>query len=222
MKFGNLAALLQAFFTERLIAQRNVSPHTVAGYRDCFRLLLQFAGQRLHKPPSKLAVEDLDAPFIGAFLHHLESERGNGARTRNARLAAIHSFFRFVALSEPAHALICQRVLSIPSKRHERGPVSYLKSEEIEAMIAAPDPSTRIGRRDRTLLLVAAQTGLRVSELRALRWADVDIGQGAHVRCAGKGRKQRCTPLRKDSVAALRAWRRETGGSTRKSATISG
>ncbi len=212
MKTGTLAALLQAFFTDRLLAQRHASPHTVAGYRDCFRLLLRFAGQRLHKPPSKLELEDLDAPFIGAFLGHLESDRGNGARTRNVRLAAIHSFFRFVALSEPAHALLCQRVLAIPSKRHERGPVAYLDREEVEAVIAAPDASTRIGRRDRTLLLVAAQTGLRVSELRALRWEDVALGDGAHVRCAGKGRKQRCTPLRKDSVAALRAWRRETGG----------
>jgi integrase len=212
MKAGSLAALLQAFFTDRLLAQRHSSPHTVAGYRDCFRLLLRFAGLRLHKPPSKLALEDLDAPFIGAFLGHLETERGNGARTRNVRLAAIHSFFRFVALSEPAHALLCQRVLAIPSKRHERGPVAYLDHEEVEAVIVAPDPSTRIGRRDRALLLIAVQTGLRVSELRALQWEDVSLGDGAHVRCTGKGRKQRCTPLRKDSLAALRVWRREIGG----------
>jgi integrase/recombinase XerD len=212
MKAQCLAALLQAFFTDRLLAQRHASPHTVGGYRDCFRLLLGFAATRLHKSPSKLALEELDAPFIGAFLVHLETERKNSARTRNVRLAAIHSFFRFVALNEPAHALLCQRVLAIPSKRHERAPVAYLDHEEIEAMIAAPDASTRIGRRDRTLLLVAAQTGLRVSELRGLRWEDVGLNNGAHVRCAGKGRKQRCTPLRKDSVAALRVWRRETGG----------
>jgi integrase/recombinase XerD len=212
MKAGNLAALLQAFFTDRLLAQRHASPHTVAGYRDCFRLLLRFAAQRFHKEPSKLALEDLDAPFVGAFLGHLETDRHNGARTRNVRLAAIHSFFRYVALSEPAHALHCQRVLAIPSKRHERAPVVYLDQDEIEALIAAPDLSTRIGRRDRALLLVAAQTGLRVSEVRALQWGDVELGDGAHVRCLGKGRKQRCTPLRRDSVAALRAWLRETGG----------
>lgn len=212
MKTGTLAALLQAFFTDRLLAQRHASPHTIAGYRDCFRLLLRFAEQRLEKPPSALSLEDLDAPFIGQFLNHLESERNNRARTRNVRLAAIHSFFRFVALSEPAHSLLCQRVLAIPSKRHERGPVTYLDRDEVEAVIGAPDTSTRIGRRDRVLLLVAAQTGLRVSELCALRWENVALGAGAHVRCAGKGRKQRCTPLRKDSVDALRAWHREIGG----------
>lgn len=212
MKTGNLAALLQAFFTDRLLAQRHASPHTVAAYRDCFRLLLRFAGQRLRKPPSKLALEDIDAPFIGDFLGHLESERGNGARTCNMRLAAIHSFFRFVALNEPAHALLCQRVLAIPSKRHDRRPVTYLNDVEIDAVISAPDPSTRMGRRDRVLLLVAVQTGLRVSELNALRWQDVALGDGAHIRCTGKGRKQRSTPLRKDSVAALRMWHREIGG----------
>jgi len=212
MKASNLAALLQAFFTDRLLTQRQASPHTVAGYRDCFRLLLRFAAQRLHKEPSKLALSDLDAPFVGCFLGHLETERHNGARTRNVRLAAIHSFFRYVALSEPAHALLCQRVLAIPSKRHERAAVVYLEQDEVTALIAAPDLATRIGRRDRALLLVAAQTGLRVSELRALHWGDVALGDGAHVRCLGKGRKQRCTPLRRDSVSALRAWRRETGG----------
>lgn len=212
MKTGNLSALLQAFFTDRLLAQRHASPHTVAAYRDCFRLLLRFAGQRLGKPPSKLDLEDIGAPFIGDFLGHLESERGNGARTRNVRLAAIHSFFRFVALNEPAQALLCQRVLAIPSRHHERAPVTYLDHVESDAVISAPDPSTRMGRRDRVLLLVAVQTGLRVSELNALRWEDVALGDGAHVRCAGKGRKQRSTPLRKDSVAALRRWRRETGG----------
>jgi len=212
MKTGSLAALLQTFFSDRLLTQRQASPHTVAGYRDCFRLLLRFAQDRLHKAPSNLAIEDLGAPFIGAFLGHLQVERGNSARTCNVRLAAIHSFFRFVALSDPAHALLCQRVLAIPSKCHGRGPVTYLDHDQLEALIVAPDPSTRIGRRDRALLLVAAQTGLRVSELRALRWEDVTLGDGAHVRCTGKGRKQRCTPLRKDCLAALRAWRRETGG----------
>jgi len=211
MKDGTLAAHLQAFFTDRLLEQRHASSHTVAAYRDCFRLLLRFAAQRLHKAPSKLALGDLNASFITDFLHHLESERGNGARTRNVRLAAIHSFFRFAALSEPAHALLCQRVLAIPNKRHDRALVTYLDHEEVEALVSAPDTSTWIGRRDHVLLLVAVQTGLRVSELRSLRWEDVELDAGAHVRCTGKGRKQRCTPLREDSVAALRAWHRETG-----------
>jgi len=212
MSAATLAAHLQSFFTDRLLTQRHASPHTIAGYRDCFRLLLRFAAHRLGKPPSKLALEDLDAAFIGGFLQHLETDRGNSARTCNVRLAALHSFFRFVALREPAHALLCQRVLAIPSKRHERAPVAYLDGGQVEALIAAPDTSTRMGRRDRALLLLAVQTGLRVSELRSLRWADVLLGDGPHVRCMGKGRKQRCTPLRKDSIAALTAWRRETGG----------
>ncbi len=212
MNAGNLATLLQPFFTDRLIAQRRASAHTVASYRDCFRLLLNFAAQNIGKAPSNLMLEDLDAPFIGRFLGHLETERGNSVRSRNARLAAIHSFFRFVALSEPAHLLHCQRVLAIPSKRHERKPISFLDEAEIEALLAAPDLSTWIGRRDRTLLLVAVQTGLRVSELIGLRCQDVALGTGAHVRCQGKGRKHRSTPLRKDAVRALDAWLRERQG----------
>jgi len=204
--FAGLPALLQSFFTDRLQRQRDASPHTIAGYRDSFRLLLRFAAQRLGKAPSDLCVEDLDAPFIGQFLQHLQSERGNSARTRNVRLAAIHSFFRYVALSEPAHALLCQRVLAIPSKRYERRPIQFLTREEIEALLAAPDPSTWIGRRDRTLLLVAIQTGLRVSELIGLRCRDISLGTGAHLRCVGKGRKERCTPLRRDAARMLRAW----------------
>ena len=203
---ATLPALLQSFFTDRLQRQRDASPHTIAGYRDSFRLLLRFAAQRLGKAPSDLSVEDLDAPFIGEFLQHLQIERGNSARTRNVRLAAIHSFFRYVALSEPAHALLCQRVLAIPSKRYERRPIEFLTREQIEALLGAPDPSTWIGRRDRTLLLVAIQTGLRVSELIGLRCRDISLGTGAHLRCTGKGRKQRCTPLRRDAARMLRAW----------------
>lgn len=206
MIFAGLPALLQSFFTDRLQRQRDASPHTIAGYRDSFRLLLRFAAQRLGKAPSDLCVEDLDAPFIGEFLQHLQAERGNSARTRNVRLAAIHSFFRYVALSEPAHALLCQRVLAMPSKRYERKPIAFLTREEIEALLGAPDPSTWIGRRDRTLLLVAIQTGLRVSELIGLRCQDVVLGTGAHLCCTGKGRKQRCTPLRRDAARMLRAW----------------
>ena len=206
MIFANLPALVQSFFTDRLLRQRNASPNTIAGYRDSFRLLLHFAAQRLGKAPSDLLIEDLNAPFIGEFLQHLETNRGNSARTRNTRLAAIHSFFRYVALTEPAHALICQRVLAIPSRRFERKLIEFLTRPEIEALLAAPDPSTWIGRRDRTLLLVAIQTGLRVSELIALRWQDIVLGTGAHLRCEGKGRKHRSTPLRRDAQSMLRAW----------------
>lgn len=206
---ASFPALLQSFFTDRLLQQRCASAHTIAGYRNAFRLLFRFAGERLHKAPSDLAIEDLDAPVIGEFLEHLERDRGNCARTRNARLAAIHSFFRYVALNEPAHALICQRILAMPSKRFERRPIDFLNAEETDALLAAPDLSTWTGRRDSTLLLVAVQTGLRVSELIGLRCRDVVLGSGAHVRCEGKGRKQRCTPLRQDAADMLGAWLRE-------------
>jgi site-specific recombinase XerD len=212
MTAATLPALVQAFFTDRLLRQRRASPHTVGGYRDTFRLLLRFAAEQLGKSPTELEIEDLEAPFIGRFLDHLEAERGNTARTRNARLAAIRSFFRYVALNEPAHGLLCQRVLAMPSKRHERRTIEFLDRAEIDALVAAPHPSTWTGRRDRTLLLVAIQTGLRVSELIGLRNQDVVLGTGAHVRCEGKGRKQRCTPLRKDAVVLVDAWQREQRG----------
>jgi len=202
-------ALLQAFVTDRLLQQRGASPHTVVAYRNSFRLLLRFAAARLGRSPSDLVLEDLGATFLGEFLNHLEHERGNSARTRNARLAALHAFFRYVALTEPAHALQCQRVLAIPSKRFERGVVEFLTAEEVNALLEAPDSSTWIGRRDQALLLVAVQTGLRVSELTALRHEDVALGRGAHVRCRGKGRKLRCTPLRPDVVKVLKAWLNE-------------
>lgn len=208
----DLARLLQAFFVERMLRERSASPNTVSAYRDTFRLLLNFAAERLKKPPSNLAIEDLDVPFVGEFLEHLETSRGNTARTRNNRLAAIHSFFRYVALTEPAHALICQRVLALPTKRHERAVVEFLNREESEALIAAPDSTSWIGRRDRALLLVAVQTGLRVSELTGLCCRDVVLGTGAHVRCTGKGRKQRSTPLRKETASVLAAWMHERSG----------
>ncbi len=206
---ANLPPLLQSFFTDRLLRQSQASPHTIAGYRDCFRLLLHFAKERLGKMPSQLRVEDLDAPFIGLFLDHLESVRKNSARTRNARLGAIHSFFQYLAFEEPAYALHCQRILAMPNKRHERRPIEFLNREEIDALLAAPNLSTWLGRRDRTLLLVAVQTGLRVSELIGLNCQDIVLGTGAHVRCFGKGRKQRCTPLRPETARALAAWLRE-------------
>jgi site-specific recombinase XerD len=162
--------------------------------------------------PSKLRIEDLHAPFIGLFLEHLEGVRKNSARTRNVRLGAIHSFFQFVALEEPALALQCQRILAVPNKRYERRPIEFLNREETDALLAIPNPSTWLGRRDRTLLLLAVQTGLRVSELIGLSCQDVMLGTGAHVRCLGKGRKQRCTPLRPETARALEAWLHERHG----------
>jgi integrase/recombinase XerD len=208
----NFAALLQPFFTDRLMEQRNASPHTIASYRDTFRLLLEFAQKHLHQSPSMLAIEKLDAPFIGRFLNHLEQDRSNTPRSRNIRLAAIHSFFKYVALQEPSLSSVAQQVLAIPCKRHKTRQIDFLTRPEIDALLAAPDQGTYLGRRDRTLLLVAAQTGLRAAELIGLRCQDVVLGCGAHVRCTGKGRRQRCTPLRKDAVAALRAWMRERNG----------
>lgn len=198
--------LLQTFFADRLIRQRRVSPHTVASYRDTFRLLFRFVTQRLGKHPSALSLTDLDAPFVSLFLDHVEHDRGNTARTRNVRLAAIHSFFRYVAICEPACADLCRQILAIPSKRHERRSIAFLSSDEITALLAAPDMHTWIGRRDRTLLLVALQTGLRVSELINLRHQDVLINPSAFLRCEGKGRKQRSTPLRRETAAVLASW----------------
>lgn len=207
----SLAPLLQAFFTERLVTQRRVSPHTVASYRDTFRLLLGFAQQRTGKAPSELDLVDLDAALIAAFLDHLEHERQNSVRTRNVRLVAVHSLFRFAALREPAQAELIQRVLSIPQKRFERATVSFLDRDEIAAILASPDNDTWLGRRDHALLVLAVQTGLRVSELTVLRCGDVALASGAHVSCRGKGRKQRSTPLTPHSVAVLRAWIHELG-----------
>ncbi|MGI9287102.1 MAG: tyrosine-type recombinase/integrase [Pseudomonadales bacterium] len=185
------------------------TPHTIASYRDTFCLLLRFAQQRLRKTPSALTLADLDVLLISAFLDYLEHERGTSARSRNVRLAAIHSFYRYTALHAPSYSGLIQQVLAIPSKRYERHPIEFLTRPEIEALLAVPDPQTWAGRRDRTLLLLALQTGLRVSELVGLCWQDIAFGTGAHVRCLGKGRKTRCTPLRKDVITALRAWQRE-------------
>lgn len=206
MNAAHLPALVQRFFTRRLLEQQGLSAHTVASYRDTFRLLLGFATQRLRRAPSKLLIEDLDASFLESFLQYLEVNRGNSVRTRNTRLAALHAFFRFVALSEPALGLQCQRILAIPAKRYEQRPVEFLTEEEAAALVTAPDPQTWVGSRDRALLLVAVQTGLRNSEITSLRCQDVALGTGAHVRCLGKGRKMRCTPLRPDVVAILKPW----------------
>lgn len=201
-----LAPLLEAFFTERLMGQRRASSHTVAAYRDAFCLLLRFAHGRSGKEPHQLALTDVDASLVGAFLNHLESERRVSIRTRNARLTAIRSLFQFAAYRHPEHASLIQRVLAIPSKRTDKTLVTYLTEEEMEALLAAPDRSTWIGRRDHTLLLLALETGLRVSELTGLACSTVQFGPGAHVRCHGKGRKDRITPLRREIRPLLQAW----------------
>jgi len=207
-----LAPALQAFFSDRLITQRNSSPQTIAAYRDTFRLLLHFAREQTGKQPFELDLDDLDALLIGAFLNHLEHDRGNSPRTRNARLGAIHSFYRFAALDHPEHAATIARVMAIPTKRHERNTVSYLDLVEIKALLAAPERNTWLGRRDHALLLVMIQTGVRVSELVGLRVRDVHLGTGAHIRVTGKGRKKRATTLTGETVAILRVWLKERGG----------
>ncbi len=203
--------LLESFFTKRLIAQRRASPHTIGSYRDTFRLLLQFAEKRLGKTPSRLTLEDLQAPFLGTFLDDLESARANTTRSRNLRLAAIRSFFRYIALEVPQFSGLIQRVLAIPNKRQARPLVGFLTRPEIDALLAIPDRNTWLGRRNHALLLTVIQTGLRLSEITSIRRQDVSLGKGAHIRCEGKGRKERCTPLAKSSVIVLTAWIREQG-----------
>jgi site-specific recombinase XerD len=205
----SLASLLERFFTQRLMQQRQASPHTISSYRDTFRLLLRFVQLRLHTPPAQLAFKAIDTPLIVAFLNHLENHRGLSARSRNLRLTAIHSFFRYAAFEVPEHAAQIQRVLAIPSKRFTRTQVHFLTRPEVKALLAAPDQRTWFGRRDHTFLLVAAQTGLRQSEITGLKRDDLTISTGAHVRVIGKGRKERCVPLAKPTVAVLKAWLRE-------------
>ena len=207
-----LAPLLQAFFTDRLIAQRRASGHTIASYRDTCRMLLGYATTKTGKTPSALDIADLDAPLIVAFLEHLERDRHNTVRTRNNRLAAVHSLFGYAALHHPEHAASIQRVLAIPAKRYERRMLTWLTDDELDALLAAPDRSTWAGRRDHALLLLAAQTGLRISELIGLTRADVTFGVGAHVRCVGKGRKERATPLTPLTARVLRGWLTEHPG----------
>jgi integrase/recombinase XerD len=203
---STLAPTLQAFFTDRLRRQRQASGHTVTAYRDAVKLLLAFAQRRTGKAPSRLDLADLDVTLVAAFLDHLEQERGNSVRTRNARLAAVHSLFRFAALTHPQDAAVIQRVLAIPPKRFDQTLVTYLTEPETDALLAAPDQGTWAGRRDHALLAVAVQTGLRVSELTGLTRADTHLGTGAHVSTVGKGRKQRITPLTPGTVVVLRAW----------------
>jgi site-specific recombinase XerD len=189
--------------------QRQASAHTIASYRDTFRLLLRFVEKRLRKPPSTLSLEDIDAPLVTAFLDELEQIRGVTVRTRNLRLTAVHSFFRYVAFEAPSNAQQIQRVLAIPAKRFTRTLVPYLTRPEVDALLAAPNQLTWSGRRDHALMLLAVQTGLRLSELTGLTHDDLHLGTGAHVRVVGKGRKERCTPLSKNTRAVMAAWMRE-------------
>lgn len=205
----SLAGVLTRFFTQRLIQQRHASPHTVGSYRDTFRLLLRFAQTRTGKEPSRLAWEEIDAPLISAFLDDLQEHRGIAARSRNLRLTAIRSLFRYAAFELPAYAEQIQRVLAIPCKRSTHRQIGYLTRPEVDALLAAPDQDTWPGRRDRAWLLLALQTGLRLSELTGLTRQDVHLGTGAYVHVIGKGRKERCTPLTKQTAAVLQAWLRE-------------
>ncbi len=207
-----LAPTLQAWFTDRLIAQRNVSPHTIRAYRDTLRLLLDYAQGRLGRQPCQLDISELDAPMIAAFLDHLEHERGNSIPTRNLRLAAIHSLFRYAQHRHPEHAQDIARVLAIPLKRADRAIVTFLDEHEIQALLDAPDRGTWTGRRDHTLVVLAVQTGLRASELTGLRCGEVQLTTGPHVRCAGKGRKNRITPLTPTTTAILEVWLAERAG----------
>jgi integrase/recombinase XerD len=212
MTTATLPGLIQQFFTERLCGQMEASPNTIAGYRDTFRLLLRFASEQTGRTPTKLKVDDLDSGLVADFLAHVETARRNSARSRNTRLAAIRSFFRFVAMNEPAYMLHAQKILAMPSKRHVRRTVEFLNRSEMNALLTSPDRSTWRGRRDYAILTLALQTGLRVSEIISLRRCDILHGTGAHIRCEGKGRKQRCTPLRRETLKLLEDWLRERGG----------
>ncbi len=207
-----LSTLLQSFFTDRLMKQRQVSSHTIASYRDTFRLLLEFAYKQLKKPPSKLAIEDLTASLVGAFLDHIQGKRHNGIRTRNLRLTAIRSFFHYAAFQEPGCSSHIQRVLAIPTKRPDRPLIDFLTHPEIMALLAAPDKTTRAGRRDHALFVLAIQTGLRLAEIISIRRRDIVLTSGAHVHCYGKGRKERCTPLTKQTVSVMKTWLAERAG----------
>lgn len=207
-----IAPTLQGFFTDRLAQQQQVSPRTIAAYRDALRLLLGYVHAQTGKAPANLCWDDLDAARISAFLDHLESERGNSIRTRNVRLTAIRSLFSYAALRHPEHALLIQRVLAIPPKRFDKRVITFLTPPEVDALVAAPDQSRWEGRRDRTLMMLAVQTGLRVSELTGLNCRDITLGTGANVRCEGKGRKQRAVPLTDPVAALLRVWMDERAG----------
>lgn len=207
--FISLAALLERFFTQRLMQQRQAGPHTISSYSDTFRQFLTFTAQRVHKAPSQLNFQEIDTSLIMAFLDHLEKHQGVSARSRNLRLTAIRSFFRFAAFEAPTYSAQIQRVLAIPSKRFTRTLVPFLTRAEVDALLAAPDQGTWSGRRDHNFILLAVQTGLRLSEMTGLKREDIILGAGAHVRVIGKGRKERCTPVTRSTLVVLKAWLRE-------------
>lgn len=209
---ATLAPLLQSFFTDRLMTQKRASPHTIASYRDAWRLLLSYAQKETGTPPWKLRISQLDAELITAFLRHLEQDRGNSERTRNTRLAAIHALFRYAALHAPEDARTIQQVLAIDGSRVTTGPICWLTDTESQALLAVPDRTTRIGRRDYAMLLILLRTGLRVSELTHLTRGDIHLGPGPYLRCLGKGRKARSTPLDPPTATVLREWLTETAG----------
>ncbi len=202
----SFSSLVQQFFTEYLLSQRQASRHTVASYRDCFSMLLQYAQEQYHRAATSIELEDLNARFITSFLTHLERDRGVCIRSRNQRLAAIRSFFHYIALYVPEQIELIQQVLAIPAKRYQRKVVTFLNHDEIEFLLKTPDRSTWIGRRDHAVLMLMIQTGLRVSEVTQLCCRDFNLSQGPHIRCTGKGRKERCTPLTKQMVKVLRSW----------------
>jgi len=204
---SRLAPTLQAFFTTRLSSQRGASPHTVAAYRDTWRLLLGYVATTTGTPPQAVDFSELDADLVSGFLTHLEAERGNSVATRNARLSAVHSLFSYASGRHPEDAATISAVLAIPMKRdRQRTDITYLTDAEVTALLAAPDQATVAGRRDHALLQVAVTTGMRVSELTGLRLNDIHLGTGPHVLCHGKGRKDRATPLDPDTVRVLRAF----------------
>ena len=203
---SRVAPTMQLFFTQRLAKQRQASPATVTSYRDTFRLLLRFVQADTGKAPSVMDWEDLGADVISAFLDHLEDDRHNSARTRNTRLAALRSLFHYAALRHPEHAQLIAQVLAIPQKRYDKTNVSFLEPAEIDALLAAPDLSRWEGRRDRALIASAVQTGLRLSELTGIRCGDIQLGNGAHVRCTGKGENSAASPSPPQPLPSSRSW----------------
>ena len=207
-----LGPLLQEFFMERLINQRHASARTVSAYRDCFRLLLTFAEHQLHRRPADLALQDLQASLILKFLDHLEKQRHNSIRSRNARFAAIRSFMHYAGYKEPAALSVIQSVLGIPMKRFDRPLVGFISRAHVEAITAAPTAATWTGRRDRVMFATLYNTGARVSELIGMQVGDLILESSSAVRIRGKGRKERTVPLWASTVAQLRSWRRELHG----------
>jgi integrase/recombinase XerD len=203
---STFSSLLQQFFVERLIQQRHASARTIEAYRDSFRLLLAFAEQRLHKRPAALALEDLSAPFVLQFLEHLEKDRHNSIRSRNARFAAIRSFMQYVTFKEPAALAHARSVLTIPMKRFDRPIIGFLSREHMQAILDAPSTMTWSGQRDRVMLATLYNTGARVSELIGMRVADLSFESGPAIQIRGKGRKERSVPLWPTTAKQLKRW----------------